>query len=123
MPYRAAILAQHGAEVSDSSSSGILRPYAELRLPLLQCFGLGVVPKKGGKWRVIMHLLAPVGSSINDHISREQFSPVCLSGRRNTIQVYLAAVTHMHHLHGLPRPSVSQLCRQASHSSHQTLAP
>ncbi len=56
------------------AAARILRPYAELPLPLLQCFGLGVVPKKGGKWRAIMHLFAPVGSSINDHISREQFS-------------------------------------------------
>ncbi len=56
------------------AAARILGPYAELPLPLLQCSGLGVVPKKGGKWRVIMHLSAPVGSSINDHISREQFS-------------------------------------------------
>ena len=32
------------------------------------CSGLGVVPKKDGSWRIITHLSAPDGLSINDHI-------------------------------------------------------
>ena len=38
-----------------------------------QCSGLGVVSKKGGAWHVIMHLLAPFGSSVNDYVSKEDF--------------------------------------------------
>jgi hypothetical protein len=34
---------------------------------------MGAVPKKNGKWRVIMHLTAPKGSSINDFIDKEAF--------------------------------------------------
>ena len=34
---------------------------------------MGAVPKKNGKWRVIMHLSAPEGSSINDFIDKEDF--------------------------------------------------
>ena len=36
--------------------------------------GLGAVPKKNGKWRVIFHLSAPEGLSINDFISKEDFA-------------------------------------------------
>jgi hypothetical protein len=31
-------------------------------------------PKKGGKWRKILHLSAPLGQSINDYISKEEIS-------------------------------------------------
>ena len=34
----------------------------------LKCSGLGAVPKKGGKWHMILHLSAPPGRSINDRI-------------------------------------------------------
>lgn len=40
----------------------------------LQSSGVGVVPKKDGSWRMIMHLSAPPSSSINDGIDKEQFS-------------------------------------------------
>jgi hypothetical protein len=43
-------------------------------LPSLHCSGLGAVPKKNGKWKVIMHLSASRGVSVNDHISKEEFS-------------------------------------------------
>ena len=43
-------------------------------LPSLRCSGLGVVPKKGNKWRMILHLSAPCGSIISDFISKESFS-------------------------------------------------
>ena len=52
----------------------ILGPFPDKPLPTLQCLGLGVVPKKNGKWRVIMHLLAPPGHSTNDYIPHEQFT-------------------------------------------------
>ena len=40
-----------------------------------RCSGLGAVPKKGGKWRMIMHLSAPKGLSINDAIPKESNIP------------------------------------------------
>ena len=43
-------------------------------LPNLRCSGLGVVPKKDGSWRVIHHLSAPPGNSINDYINPAQFA-------------------------------------------------
>ena len=49
-------------------------PYSHPPLPNLRCSGLGVVPKKDGGWRVIYHLSAPHGSSINDYIDPDQFS-------------------------------------------------
>lgn len=35
---------------------------------------LGVVPKKDGTWHIIMDLSFPQGSSINDYISKEDFT-------------------------------------------------
>ena len=52
----------------------ILGPFNDKPLPNLRCSGMGVVPKKNGGWRVIMHLSAPPGSSVNDHISSEDFT-------------------------------------------------
>ena len=52
----------------------ILGPYTDRPFPNLRCSGVGVVPKKDGRWQVIMHLSAPPGSSINDHISPEDYS-------------------------------------------------
>ena len=49
-------------------------PYSLPPLPNLRCSGLGVVPKKDGGWRVIYHLSAPHGSSINDYIDPARFS-------------------------------------------------
>ena len=43
-------------------------------MPNLQCSGVGVVPKKTGGWRMIMHLSAPHGQSINDYINKEDFT-------------------------------------------------
>ena len=48
-------------------------PYDVPRLENFQCSRLGVVPKKGGTWHVIMHLSATFGSSVNDYISKEDF--------------------------------------------------
>ena len=52
----------------------IAGPFPAPPLPDLRCSGLGVVPKKGGDWRVIYHLSAPFGHSINDHIDPNKFS-------------------------------------------------
>ena len=35
------------------------------------CSGMGVIPKQDGTWRVITHLSAPHGLSVNDHIDPE----------------------------------------------------
>ena len=51
----------------------ILGPFSERPLTNLRTSGMGAVPKKNGKWRVIMHLPAPEGSSINDFIDKEAF--------------------------------------------------
>ena len=40
----------------------------------LRCSGLGLVPKGESDWRLIFHLSAPAGSSINDHISSDDYS-------------------------------------------------
>ena len=57
--------------VEDGLTSG---PFDQQPFPTMQCSGLGIVPKKNGKLRVIHHLSAPEGSSINDGIPREDFS-------------------------------------------------
>ena len=49
-------------------------PYPTLSIPNVRCAGLGIVPKKGGKWRMIMHLSVPRGHSINDTIPKERYS-------------------------------------------------
>ena len=52
----------------------IAGPYTNPPLKNLQCSGVGVVPKKNGTWRMIMHLSAPHLHSINDGIDKEDFS-------------------------------------------------
>eukprot|EP00731_Ephydatia_muelleri_P033689 Em0035g26a len=52
----------------------ILSPFSQRPLEHLRTSGLGAVPKKNGKWRVILHLSAPEGRSINDFIAKEEFS-------------------------------------------------
>ena len=70
------------AEHPDVLDAGLLQevkrghlagPFSTPPLPNLQCSGLGVVPKKNGSWRLIMHLSAPFGSSINDGISPNEY--------------------------------------------------
>ena len=43
-------------------------PYRDPPFHPFHCSGLGVVPKQDGSWRVITHLSAPEGLSINDYI-------------------------------------------------------
>ena len=65
------ITAQLAKEVD---SGRICGPFAQRPFPALRCSGLGVVPKKGNRWRMILHLSAPAGSSVNDHIPKDPFS-------------------------------------------------
>ena len=43
-------------------------------LPLLHCSPLGAVPKKDGTFRIILDLSSPRGSSVNEGISKDEFS-------------------------------------------------
>ena len=71
---------EHPTVISDEltkemNSQRIAGPFDAPPLPNLQCSGVGVVPKKTGGWRmIIMHLSAPLDSSINDGISKEEFT-------------------------------------------------
>ena len=51
----------------------IAGPYDLPPLPNLHCSGIGLVPKKSGGWRMITHLSAPAGQSVNDFISKEDY--------------------------------------------------
>ena len=59
---------------SERAKGHLAGPYSSPPLPNLQCSGVGVVPKKGGSWRMIMHLSAPHLNSINDGIDKESYS-------------------------------------------------
>ena len=58
-------------ELSHGHTAG---PFQSLPLPNFQCPPLGVVPKKDGTWCIIMDLSSPRGSSINDHISKDDYT-------------------------------------------------
>ena len=60
--------------MKEMKSQRIAGPFDTPPLPNLQCSGVGVVPKKTGGWRMIMHLSAPLDNSINDGISKEEFT-------------------------------------------------
>ena len=55
-------------------AKGIAGPFETLPFTNFQCSGIRVVPKKEGKWRVINHLSAPFGGSVNDFINPKEFS-------------------------------------------------
>ena len=46
-------------------------PYPSTPFPVMRLSGIGVVPKKGNKLRLIHHLSSPRGDSVNDHIHRK----------------------------------------------------
>ena len=52
----------------------IAGPYTQPPFPNLICSGLGTVPKSDGSWRLIYHLSAPPGTSINDFIDPTEYS-------------------------------------------------
>lgn len=65
-------------QVSDALAKEVLQgntgsPFSELPIPNLQCSPLGVIPKKGGTWRIIMDL-SSLHASINGHISKEEYT-------------------------------------------------
>lgn len=60
--------------LKECQAERIAGPFDTLPFANLQCSGMGVVPKKDGKWRVINHLSAPCGQSVNDYINPEEFS-------------------------------------------------
>ena len=49
-------------------------PFSVKLFDVMQISGVGVVPKKSGKLRLIHHLSAPLGYSVNDGINKEEFS-------------------------------------------------
>ena len=49
-------------------------PFREPPFPTMHFSGVGVVPKKNGKLRLIHNLSSPEGGSVNDGISRAEFS-------------------------------------------------
>jgi len=50
-------------------------PFSAPPFPMMHISGLGVIPKHNGKLRLIHDLSSPAGVSVNDGISREEFSP------------------------------------------------
>ena len=62
-------------ELTKEVSAGhVAGPFPLSAVPNVQCSGLGVVSKKGGKYHMIMHLSVLRGQSVNDAISMDQFS-------------------------------------------------
>ena len=51
----------------------VLGPFEHIPTPSFRSSGLGAIPKKNGGWRMILHLSAPYGRSVNDGIHKEQF--------------------------------------------------
>ena len=50
-------------------------PFEEPPFPNMQCYPIGVVPKKeAGKFCTILHLSYPPGESVNDYIPKDQYS-------------------------------------------------
>ena len=49
----------------------IAGPFQEPPFQPFHCSGMGIIPKQDGAWRVITHLSAPDGLSVNDHIDPE----------------------------------------------------
>ena len=69
----------HSAFISEHLSACVAKgeisgPFANPPFPNFMSSGLGVVPKKNGKLRLIHHLSAPVEHSINDGIPKEDYS-------------------------------------------------
>ncbi len=62
------------ALVREIQAGRIAGPFETPPFPNLRCSGLGLVPKGESGWRLISHLSAPAGSSINDHISSDDYS-------------------------------------------------
>ena len=69
----------HPATVSEALAKEVSRghtagPFPSSPIPNLQRSPLRVVPKKDGTWRIIMDLSSLHGSSINDYISKDEYT-------------------------------------------------
>ena len=62
------------ALTEECKAGRILGPFDAPPLPNFRCSDLGLVPKHDGGWRMIYHLSAPHGYSINDHINPDAYS-------------------------------------------------
>ena len=72
---------QHAAVIDEYLANEVSRgrvagPFNSPPLPNLQVSSFGVIPKRGqpGKWRLIVDLSSPEGSSVNDGINAEEFT-------------------------------------------------
>lgn len=65
LEHRDVVSAALSKEVANGRMAG---PYHNPPCPSIHCSGLGTVPKRDGSRRLIMHLSAPPGRSINDGI-------------------------------------------------------
>ena len=62
--------------LTDETTLGRIRgPFNDPPFPIFRCSPLGIVPKKAsGKFRAILNLSAPFGQSVNDYISKADYS-------------------------------------------------
>lgn len=71
--------AQHEDFISEHLQACVAKgetagPFSSPPFPNFMASGVGVVPKKSGKLRLIHHLSAPAGRSVNDGINKDDFS-------------------------------------------------
>ena len=61
---------------NEVARSRVAGPFPSIPLPNLHISSFGVIPKKGqpAKWRLIVDLSSPRGSSVNDGIDPDEFS-------------------------------------------------
>ena len=63
---------EHRDVVEKYIGEELLGPYDRSRFPYVHISPFGVIPKsEPGKWRLILDLSSPVGSSVNDGIDKE----------------------------------------------------
>ena len=58
----------------ECEAGGILGQFTSQPLPNFCTSGLGQIPKHDKGWRILYHLSAPRGSSINDYIDSSLYS-------------------------------------------------
>ena len=62
------------AIVKELERKHVAGPFEVLPIHPLHCSPLGAVPKKDKSWRLSLDLSSPKGKSVNEHISREDYS-------------------------------------------------
>lgn len=70
---------EHASFISEQLAASCLRgetagPFDTPPFPFMRCSGIGAVPKKNGKLRMIHHLSSPTGNSVDDGIPPRPFS-------------------------------------------------